>query len=294
MAKKNSGLGKGLGALIEDAKPTQEVLSGVSEVEIKKIVPNRFQPRTEFDKEALEELSASIAQIGVVQPITVRASQDGDTYELISGERRWRASKMAGLEFIPAYVRKADTQGMLEMAIVENIQREDLNAMEVAYSFQQLSDECDLTQEQLSERVGKKRATVANYLRLLNLPPEIQVGIREKKLTMGHAKAIMGVDDISTQLMVFEQILKYEFSVRKTEDIIRELKENENTETPKKARKPQQTPVEYDALKEHLSTFFKSKVDLKVNDKGKGKIVIPFANDEDLASIIAILDKLEN
>jgi ParB family chromosome partitioning protein len=291
MAKKQSGLGRGLGALIEEAKPTQEALTGVDEIEISKIVPNPYQPRTVFKQEALEELANSISQIGVIQPITVRALPDGEGYELISGERRWRASKMAGLKKIPAYVRIADTQGMLEMAIVENIQREDLDAMEVAISFQQLIDECKMTQENLSDRVGKKRATVTNYLRLLKLPPEIQLGIRERILSMGHAKAIMGLEDIATQLMVFEQVLKYDFSVRKTEDIVRELKEG----TPvKETKKRPKTPSEYDALKSHLSQFFDTKVDLKVNENGKGKIVIPFSSNEDLEKIIAILDKLDS
>ena len=291
MAKKQTGLGRGLGALIQEAKPTNEVFKGVHEIDLSKIVPNPYQPRTEFNKETLEELSLSISQIGVVQPITVRAVNDGESFELISGERRWRASKMIGLKTIPAYVREADTQGMLEMAIVENIQREDLNAIEVAISFQQLVDECKLTQEKLSERVGKKRATVTNFLRLLKLPPEIQVGIREKELTMGHAKAIMGLDEEATQLMVFEQVLKYDFSVRKTEDIVRELKDGSIEPSKKKQTK---TLSEYDALKLHLSNFFKTKVDLKVNEKGKGKIVIPFNTNDDLANIIAILDKLES
>ncbi len=290
MAKKQSGLGRGLGALIEEAKPTIEAFKGVDEIEVGKIVPNPYQPRTVFNKEALEELSLSISKIGVVQPITVRAINGGESFELISGERRLRASKILGLKSIPAYVREADTQGMLEMAIVENIQREDLDAIEVAISFQQLIDECKLTQEGLSERVGKKRATVTNFLRLLKLPPEIQLGIREKQVSMGHAKAIMGLDEVSTQLMIFEQILKYDFSVRKTEDIVRELKEGSPEESKKK--KTKKSP-EYDALKENLSNFFKTKVDLKVNDKGKGKIIIPFNSSDDLGDIIAILDQLD-
>jgi len=289
--KKRTGLGRGLNALIEDAKPTKEVFSGVDELDISAISPNPFQPRTVFNEEALQELSTSIKEIGVVQPITVRAKEDKSGYELISGERRWRASKIAGLSKIPAYVREANTQGMLEMAIVENIQREDLDAMEVAISFQQLLDECKLTQEALADRVGKKRATVTNYLRLLKLPPEIQLGIRERKLSMGHAKAIMGADDNATQLMIFEQVLKYDFSVRKTEDVIREIKEGK-VEVPQK--KVQQSASEFDILKTQLSNFFKAKVDLKINNKGKGKIVIPFNNSNDLGDIIAILDKLEN
>ncbi len=292
MAKKKSGLGRGLGALIEEAKPTIEAFKGVDEIEVDKIVPNPYQPRTVFNAEALEELSLSISKIGVVQPITVRAIDNGDNFELISGERRWRATKMLGVKTIPAYVREADTQGMLEMAIVENIQREDLDAIEVAISFQQLIDECKLTQEGLSERVGKKRATVTNFLRLLKLPPEIQLGIREKQVSMGHAKAIMGLDEVTTQLMIFEQILKYDFSVRKTEDIVRELKEGSSEQAKQKSKVKKST--EYDALKENLSNFFNTKVDLKVNDKGKGKIIIPFKSNDDLGKIIAILDQLDS
>jgi len=290
MAKKQTGLGRGLGALIEEAKPTKEAFKGVDEIDVDKITPNPYQPRTVFNEEALEELSLSISKIGVVQPITVRIVEGKDRFELISGERRWRASKMLGLKTIPAYVREADTQGMLEMAIVENIQREDLDAIEVAISFQQLIDECKLTQEKLSERVGKKRATVTNFLRLLKLPPEIQLGIREKQVSMGHAKAIMGLEEEATQLMIFEQVLKYDFSVRKTEDIVRELKEG-NVE-PNKRKRPK-TITEFDALRDHLSIFFNTKVDLKVNENGKGKIVIPFNSNDDLANIIAVLDKLE-
>lgn len=289
MAKRQTGLGRGLGALIEEAKTTKEAFSGVDEIEISKIVPNPYQPRTVFNQEALEELALSIAQLGVIQPITVRTVNNGESYELISGERRFRASKMADLTTIPAYVREANTQDMLEMAIVENIQREDLDAIEIAISFQQLLDECKMTQETLSERVGKKRATVANFLRLLKLPPTIQLGIRENKLSMGHAKALMGLEEESTQMMVFEQVLKYDFSVRKTEDIVRELKEGLVVNEKKPRAK---TPVEYDALKTHLTNFFKTKVDLKVNNEGKGKIVIPFENNDELAKIIAILDQL--
>ncbi len=291
MAKKQSGLGRGLDALIKEAKPTVEVFKGVDKIGVSKIVPNPYQPRTVFNEEALEELARSISKIGIVQPITVRAIKGGTQFELISGERRWRASKMIGLETIPAYVRETDAQGMLEMAIVENIQRENLDSIEIAISFQQLIDECNLTQVSLSERLGKKRATVTNFLRLLKLPPEIQLGIRENSISMGHAKAIMGLDEVPTQLMIFEQILKYDFSVRKTEDIVRELKEG-NGESLKKNKV--KTLTEYNVLKTHLSNFFKTKVNLKVDEQGKGKIVIPFNTNDDLAEIIAILDKLEN
>lgn len=225
MAKKNV-LGRGLGALIADAAEepvTREiVVSAIQELNLADIRPNPFQPRTEFDEEALSELAASIKAIGIVQPITVRAVEEGK-YEIIAGERRFRASKLAGLSTIPAYIRKTEDDSLLELALIENIQREDLNAIEVAISYQRLIDECNLTQDGLSERVGKKRATIANYLRLLKLPAQIQLAVRDKKISMGHARAILGVEDPDTQLMIFEQILEYDFSVRKVEEIVREL-----------------------------------------------------------------------
>ena len=219
MAKKNV-LGRGLGALIADAAEepvTREiVVSAIQELNLADIRPNPFQPRTEFDEEALSELAASIKAIGIVQPITVRAVEEGK-YEIIAGERRFRASKLAGLSTIPAYIRKTEDDSLLELALIENIQREDLNAIEVAISYQRLIDECNLTQDGLSERVGKKRATIANYLRLLKLPAQIQLAVRDKKISMGHARAILGVEDPDTQLMIFEQILEYDFSVRKVD-----------------------------------------------------------------------------
>ena len=198
------------------------VVSAIQELNLADIRPNPFQPRTEFDEEALSELAASIKAIGIVQPITVRAVEEGK-YEIIAGERRFRASKLAGLSTIPAYIRKTEDDSLLELALIENIQREDLNAIEVAISYQRLIDECNLTQDGLSERVGKKRATIANYLRLLKLPAQIQLAVRDKKISMGHARAILGVEDPDTQLMIFEQILEYDFSVRKVEEIVREL-----------------------------------------------------------------------
>ena len=225
MAKKNV-LGRGLGALIADAvdEPvTRElVVSAMQELNLADIRPNPFQPRTEFDEEALQELAASIKSIGIVQPITVRTIENGK-YEIVAGERRFRASKLAGLTTIPAYIRKTEDESLLELALIENIQREDLNAIEVAISYQRLMDECNLTQDALSERVGKKRSTIGNYLRLLKLPPQIQLAVRDKKISMGHARAILGVEDADTQLMIFEQILKYDFSVRKVEEIVREI-----------------------------------------------------------------------
>lgn len=288
MGKKNA-LGRGLGALIEQEEK-EEKIGSINEIEIEKIEANPYQPRTKFDEESLNELAESIKQLGIIQPITVRAIDD-NKYQLITGERRFRASKIAGLEKIPAYIRPADNKGMLEMALVENIQREDLDAIEVALSYQQLIDECNLTQESLSDRVGKKRSTIANYLRLLRLPAEIQLGIRNKKVSMGHARTLVNIEDPETQLMVYQQILKYDFSVRKTEEIVRELAEKmeEKESEPRQAYKQ---PEEYKKLEEHLARHFSSQVQFKKGSGGNGKIIIPFKNDDDLERILGIIDKI--
>jgi len=287
MAKKQA-LGKGLGALIKEAEETKKPVNGIIEIDIDKIETNPFQPRKKFNNESLNELAKSIKELGIIQPITVRKIEDEDKYQLISGERRYRASKIAKLKTIPAYIRIADDQGMLEMALVENIQREDLDSIEVAITYQRLIDECNLTQENLSERVGKNRSTVTNYLRLLKLPAEIQLGIREKKISMGHARAIISINDAETQIMIYKQIIKYGFSVRKVEEIVRELEgKNVNTTKPKKI-----IPKEYLGLQKHLTNFFKTNVEFKRNNKGKGKIVINFKNDDELEKIISVLDKI--
>ena len=300
MAKKNV-LGRGLGALIADSAEEplarEVVVSAIQELNLTDIRPNPFQPRTEFDEEALNELAASIKSIGIVQPITVR-TVEGGKYEIVAGERRFRASKLAGLTSIPAYIRKTEDDSLLELALIENIQREDLNAIEVAISYQRLIDECSLTQDQLSERVGKKRATIANYLRLLKLPAQIQLAVRDKKISMGHARAILGVDDPDTQLMIFEQILKYDFSVRKVEEIVREMvnQKPEEPEIPEEApEKPAKSNEigDYIELQQHLSRRFNTKVELKRNENGKGKIVIGFKSDAELEKIIELLDKIE-
>lgn len=302
MAKKNA-LGRGLGALIADAveepMPKEVVVSAMQELKLSDIRPNPFQPRTEFDEEALNELAASIKSIGIVQPITVRVVEDGK-YEIVAGERRFRASKLAGRETIPAHIRNTETDSLLELALIENIQREDLNAIEVAISYQRLIDECSLTQDALSERVGKKRATIANYLRLLKLPAQIQLAVRDKKISMGHARAILGVDDPDTQLMIFEQILKYDFSVRKVEEVVRELSQpkEEEPETavvaPEQPKKKTTNEIgDYIELQKHLSRRFDTKVELKRNEQGKGKIIIGFRSDTELEKIIELLDKIE-
>ncbi|TAJ13299.1 ParB/RepB/Spo0J family partition protein [Marinilabiliaceae bacterium JC017] len=287
MARKNA-LGRGLGALIECADEVVKPSASINEIEISKIDGNPWQPRTHFDEERLTELATSIKEIGIIQPLTLRKF-DEERYQLIAGERRFRAAKLAGLEKIPAYVRTAEDETMLEMALVENIQREDLDPIEIAISYQRLVEECSLTQENLSERVGKKRSTISNYLRLLKLPAEIQLGLREKQISMGHARALINVEEATTQLMIYQQIIKYDFSVRKVEEIVRELNTDKTDQKNKKGKNT--LSEEYLDLKKHLSTFFKTNIQFSRNEKGKGKIVIPFKSDDDLEKIISILDR---
>lgn len=293
MAKKNA-LGRGLGALIEGAETTSnsEVTPTVNEVEISKIVANPYQPRTTFDEEALSELAASIKEMGIIQPITLRKVDD-DHYQIIAGERRFRASKLAGLTTIPAYVRTANDEGMLEMALVENIQREDLDAIEIALSYQRLIDECKLTQEEMSDRVGKKRSTVTNYLRLLKLPAKIQKGIVDKAISMGHARALVNIKDSDMQLMIYDEILKNDFSVRRVEEIVRNYSEDFTSFKAEEKTKKEKFPSEYEDLNNHLNKFFHSKIDFRMDQNGKGKIVIPFNSAKDLERILGIFDNLD-
>ncbi len=292
MARKNA-LGRGLGALIdeEDKELLIGRISGGTEILIERIELNPFQPRSKIDQESLEELATSVKGLGIIVPITVRQIND-NKYQLITGERRLRAAKIAGLRKIPAFIRSANDQNMLEMALVENIQREDLNAMDVSISYQRLTEECNLTQEDLSQRVGKNRATISNYLRLLKLPPEIQLGIKESKISMGHARALINIGDPNDQLKLYYRIVEEDLSVRKVEEFARKINKL-------KARAEQQDdkiyglPKEYEDLRIHLSEFFKTNIDFKRNNKGKGKIVISFDSDEELERIIAIFDSLK-
>jgi len=288
MARKNA-LGRGLGALIDNADEVTrgKPVASINEIEISKIDANPWQPRTKFDEERLNELAISIKEIGIIQPLTLR-KVEGDRYQIIAGERRFRAAKIAGLNRVPAYVRTADDDTMLEMALVENIQREDLDPVEIAISYQRLIEECKLTQESLSDRVGKKRSTISNYLRLLKLPAEIQLGLVEKQISMGHARAIISVEDAATQLMIFEQTIKYDFSVRKVEELVRELNADKKAKKEEKAKPT--LPEEYQELKSQLSTFFKTNIQFSRSDNGKGKIVIPFRSDDELEKIISVLD----
>ncbi len=297
MAKQNrSALGRGLDALITMDEVTTNGTSSISEIELSKIQPNPDQPRSIFDQEALEELAASIKTHGLIQPITLREVGQ-DKYQIISGERRYRASRMAGLSAVPAYIRKASDENVMEMALIENIQREDLNSIEIALSFQNLIESYSLTQDQLSERVGKKRATISNFLRLLKLPADIQLGLTDKKIDMGHAKALLSLEDPTEQKKVYEQILNEGLSVRKTEETVREIKEGvkKETETPQKTKPATatKTPEEYAMLQEHLTNFFKAKIGFSCDDKGKGKIIIPFDSDQDLERIMGLLDTLK-
>ena len=288
---KRSALGRGLGALIDDAGKVNSV-SAIDEIDVTKIVANPWQPRNKFDEEALQELSNSIKELGIIQPLTLRRVSD-DSYQIIAGERRFRASKKAGLTKVPAYIRETDDHNMLELALVENIQREDLDAIEVALSYQRLMEECELTQESLSDRVGKKRSTISNYLRLLKLPAVIQKAIIDKEISMGHARAIINVEDPETQIMLYKQIVKYNFSVRKIEEIVRDLNSEGGKQEVAKKQAPK-SPQEYNELQSHLSSHFRTNVDFKINNKGRGKIVIPFDSASDLERIIGIIDQLNN
>lgn len=290
--KKKPVLGRGLSALLSDADKVNEApresndITQFSEIDITKIEANASQPRTDFDEKALEELAESIKVQGIIQPITVR-KLDAQKYQIISGERRFRASKIAGLTKIPAYIRVANDQEMLEMALIENIQRQDLNAVEVAISYQRLIAECNLKQEQLGERVGKDRTTVNNYLRLLKLPPDILSGLRNNRLSMGHAKTLINVDNTEDQLFLFNKIIDEDLSVRKAEELVRALHQSKKLKPA-----PQKTVPNYeiDKLQHKLSGHFGTKISIKADDNNKGEIKIPFLSTEDLNRILEILN----
>ena len=300
MAKIQTGLGRGLGALISDVNSIQQQaaakkpveparpLVSTSEIEISKIEPNPYQPRTEFNQEALEELAASIKLLGLIQPVTLRPLADG-RYQIISGERRFRASQLAGLERVPAYIRKTDDQGMLEMAIVENIQREDLDAIEVALSFQRLIEECSLTQEAMAERVGKKRATVTNYLRLLKLPAEIQFAIRAKKITMGHAKALLSLESDKEQLKLANQIVAQDLSVRQIEQKIQKMGQKKEKKV-KEDAPVIELPDSHFRVIEIVGKYFNNNITAKRDSKGAGEITIRFANDAEVEEFLKVLE----
>lgn len=288
---KKSVLGRGLDALIMMDEIKAGGSSSINEIELSKIEPNPDQPRRDFDQQALEELAASIRALGIIQPITLRQTGK-ENYQIIAGERRYRASKLAGKESIPAYIRTAEDDHVVEMALIENIQREDLNSIEVALTYQKLIEQYGLTQEKLSERVGKSRTTITNFLRLLKLPAEIQLGLKNREIDNGHARALLSLNDPQAQLAIYEQILAHGYSVRKVEELVRSCNEGNAPELNSPASKPE-FREEYKLLKNHLSRFFNTKVQFSCNDKGKGKISIPFGSEEELERIIGIFDKLQ-
>ncbi len=294
MGKKNA-LGRGLSALIETEEVSTSGSLSMNEVEITLIEANPNQPRTTFDEELLAELATSIKQLGVIQPITLRRISE-NKYQIISGERRYRASKLAGLTTIPAYVKDVEDHASIEMmALIENIQREDLNALEIALSFQKLIEEFQLTQDQLSEKVGKKRATISNYLRLLRLPAVVQMSLKKKQLDMGHARALLSIEDTETQLSVYDQIVKEELSVRKVEELVRNINSGESqpkTTGNKTTQKRSEPKEDFKLLETRLTSFFNTKVQFSANEEGKGKISIAFSNEDEFDRIIEILDGL--
>ena len=292
MTKYKSALGRGLDSLISMDDIQTNGSSAINEIEISQISPNPEQPRTTFSEEALEELASSIRELGIIQPLTLRSVGD-NAYQIISGERRYRAAKMAGLHTVPAYIRTANDSELTEMALIENLQREDLHAIEIALTFKKLIEQYHLTQERLSERIGKKRATIANFLRLIRLPAEVQLGLRDKIVDMGHARALLSLDKPSLQLKLYNEIIKKGLSVRQVEALVKQWQEAEEkgdnpTVAPKRLKNS-----DYDMLKKHLSQAFKTKVQFSCSPSGKGKITFPFDNEAELEKLICIFDKLK-
>lgn len=283
---KKSALGRGLDALISTDFVQTQGSSSINEVPISQIHANPDQPRRDFDPESLQELSESIREIGIIQPITLRKADDGD-YQIIAGERRFRAASMAGLKSIPAYIRTADDENVMEMALIENIQREDLNSMEVALACQNLLEVYNMTQEQLSARIGKKRATIANYIRLLKLPAEIQVALKDRQIDMGHARALLAIDDPVKQLQLFHELTRNGYSVRTVEEKARQMNEGKTSDKRNKSKNA------LAPLGKQLSKYFGAPVKLKCSSDGKGSINISFRNEDDLARLIQLFDRLK-
>ncbi|WP_304296883.1 ParB/RepB/Spo0J family partition protein [Porphyromonas gulae] len=281
-------LGRGLDSLLD-----AEVIgsSSISEVAISDIYPNPDQPRRTFEEESLKELAASLRSIGLVQPITLLKKSTGD-YMIISGERRWRAARMAGMTTLPAYIKTEEDEHVMEMALIENIQREDLNAIEISLAYQKLIETYNLTQEELSTRVGKKRTTISNYLRLLKLPGEIQIGLTQKKIDMGHARALLSIPDPEHQLALYAEIIRQGLSVRAVESLAARYREDGADSSAKQKKAKQSLPEEYRLLTGQLSRFFRTKVKLDCDAKGKGKLTIPFASEEELERIMALLERI--
>lgn len=285
------GSGRGLDALIDTHSEIKtEGSSNLNEIEISQIEPNPNQPRREFDPDALQELANSIRELGIIQPITLR-KVEGSKYQIIAGERRWRASQLAGLTKIPAYIVSVEDQGVMEMALVENIQREDLNAIEIALAYQHLADTTGMTQAKISERVGKSRAAVTNYMRLLKLPAQVQIALKNHEIEMGHARALLSIESPSQQIKLFKEVQQHQYSVRKVEELIQSLKSGEDIKTAKgKISSKEKLPEEFNVLRDRLAQFFQAKVQMTCSPKGKGKISIQFDNEEQLERIMNALD----
>jgi len=286
--------GRGLDALIDTSEVNTQGGSNLNEIEVALIEPNPNQPRREFDSEALQELANSIRELGIIQPITLR-KVEGGKYQIIAGERRWRASQLAGLTTIPAYIVTVEDEGVMEMALVENIQREDLNAIEIALAYQHLAEATGMTQAKISERVGKSRAAVTNYMRLLKLPAQVQMALKNHEIEMGHARALLAIDSPSQQIKLFKEIQQQQYSVRKVEELIQSLKNGEDLKTAKgKIAAKAVLPEEFNILKERLAQFFQTKVQMTCSPKGKGKISILFDSEEELEKIMNALDGTKN
>lgn len=286
--------GRGLDALIDTSEVNTQGGSNLNEIEVALIEPNPNQPRREFDSEALQELANSIRELGIIQPITLR-KVEGGKYQIIAGERRWRASQLAGLATIPAYIVTVEDEGVMEMALVENIQREDLNAIEIALAYQHLAEATGMTQAKISERVGKSRAAVTNYMRLLKLPAQVQMALKNHEIEMGHARALLAIDSPSQQIKLFKEIQQQQYSVRKVEELIQSLKNGEDLKTAKgKIAARTVLPEEFNILKERLAQFFQTKVQMTCSPKGKGKISILFDSEEELEKIMNALDGTKN
>lgn len=294
MHNKRNALGRGLDALIPRDESPAAGGSAINEIDIDRISPNPDQPRSDFDPEAIAELAASIRELGIIQPISLRSMGDGN-YQIIAGERRYRAARLAGLRSMPAYVRDADDAELTEMALIENIQREDLNAIEIALTFRKLIDRYGLTQERLSERIGKKRATIANFLRLLKLPAEVQIALRDKRLDMGHARALLTISDPALQLRLYNETLRDGLSVRRVEELAKAYESGVEPKPESKARNRQTHTIaaEFEPLRRHLAAAFDTKVVFACDRAGRGRIAFPFKNEEELQRLITIFDTLK-
>lgn len=291
--KKYNALGRGLDALISTESVRTGGSSTINEIAVDQIEPNPNQPRREFDEEALAELATSIREIGIIQPITLRQVTD-NKFQIIAGERRWRASQLAGLKAIPAYIRTIKDENVMEMALVENIQREDLNSIEIALAYEHLLENTGMTQEKVSERVGKSRTNITNYLRLLKLPAQVQMALQKKEIDMGHARALLSLDSPSLQIKLFKEIQKNGYSVRKVEEMVQQLNNGDDIQTArKKIEAKAKLPEEFNVLKERLGKFLNTKIQMTCSPKGKGKITIPFANEEELEHIMSAFDKMK-